>query len=70
MPRRLQVLLVNTRACRESSLISGGAALAGVRARSLRSVRSLESSEAFQSMNRGNNCLVLRNFYLSFGSVM
>ena len=76
MPRHVQFLVlvvVNTRACRETSLAPGGTALPGskgVRARSSRSVRSPESTEAFESMNRENNRLVLRNFYLSFGSVM
>lgn len=76
MPRHIQFLVLvvdNTRACRETSLTPCGTDLPrgkGVRVRSLRSGGSPESTEALESMNRENNCLVLRNFYLSFGSVM
>lgn len=71
--RFLLLAVVSTRAFRETSLSPRGAALPGgkvVRVRSSRSVGAPELSEAFQSMNRENNHLVLRNFYLSFGSVM
>lgn len=69
----LLLLVVNTGACRETAPTPRGTALPGskgVRVGSSRSVKSPESTEAFQSMNRENSRLVLRNFYLSFGSVM
>lgn len=67
------VLVVNARACRETSLTPCGTALprsTGVKTRSFRSVRSPGWTVAFEPRNGVNNRLALRNFYLSFGSVM
>lgn len=69
----LVLIVANTRACRENSLASCATALFEIRGlgvRPLRSGRSPESTATIESMNTENNHFVLRNFYLSFGSVM
>lgn len=69
----LVLIFLNRRVCGGKSLVPCATALLGSKGLGIRFSRSgrfPESSATWESMNRENHHLVLRNFYLSFGSVM